>query len=74
MDFPLTDMRISLFSLICGMTEDNERQIHSSEVDKKKYIKMLKVVYKAKPNLDAKDNFDRTCLHHAARSSNLVSV
>ena len=74
MNFPLTDMGISLFSLICGMTEDSNRQIHSSEVDKKAYIKMLKVCFKYKPNLEAVDNFHRTCLHHAARASNLTGV
>ena len=67
-------MGISLFSLICGLTENVDRQIHTSPVDKNKYVKMLRKVNKFDLDLCAVDNLNRTCLHHAARSSNLTGV
>lgn len=70
-DFPVTDIGIRLFAYVCSFAP---ARYNSDDGTRKKYIKLLKSIYKRGPNLFANDFLGRNCLHMAARACNLVGI
>ena len=70
-NFPVTDIGIQLLAFVCSF---NPSKYNNDDVTRKKYIKLLKSIYKRGPNLFGTDFLGRNCLHMAARACNLVGI
>ena len=70
-DFPVTDIGIQLLAFVCSFSP---KKYNADDAMRKKYIKLLKIIYKRGPNLFGTDCLGRNCLHMAARASNLVGI
>ena len=72
-DFPLNASKMTLFlQLMCVDTErGSDEQI---EVQKARYVALLKKLKKRKPNMLAIDKFGRNFFHHGASVGNLLGI
>ena len=64
-DTPLTDTGINALGLACC----NPNLEDAANIDK-----MIKMIISKEPDLNYKDNFGRTALHHAAKTCNVIAI
>ena len=69
-DYPVTFIKISVWSLLMGAFTDLNQNKEAQE----DYLKILRHVKKYEPDLRASDKLGRTCLHHAAAAGNSLGL
>ena len=66
-DYPITDTKMPSLSLACSLSDDTEAHHQMNR-------KLLEAIFEQSPDINCKDSFERTPLHHACNSGNLTAV
>ena len=66
-DYPVTDSQMSALSLACSLSDHCE-ELHELNA------KLIETILSHSPDVNIKDMYSRTPLHHAAASSNLTAM
>ena len=68
-NFPINDSGMHIYACLMAIDTAN-----LSANKKDEYLKILKLLYRKRPQFDSKDKYGRTCLHHAAAAGNIFGL